>query len=258
MKKNSLNNNAIVINGTNGYLGKEILNRLIKDFKVIGLSRNACNLINEISEKYRSNYFPLNIDYNYNNVDYVCEKIKKKSKENNLLITGLVNNGFTGYPENALSIDKNSVHHAAEGLFGYHIRLALKLSDQMKTSGSIVNISSMYGKVAPNIDNYSKPSNINPILYGSMKAALIQASRYLSSHLGIKGIRVNSVSYGPFPSKDVQKNDPKFIKQLSTNTHLRRVGQSEEAGGIVNFLLSEEASFITGADISVDGGWTAW
>ena len=253
-----MNNNTIVINGVNGYLGKEILERVIKDFKVIGLSRNAGNLINEISEKYRFNYFPLNIDYKYNDVDEVCEKIKKKSQENNLLIKGLVNNGFTGYPEYSYSIDKNSVHNAAEGLFGYHIRLATKLSDQMKTSGSIVNISSMYGKVAPKPDNYTETNNLNPILYGTMKAALIQASKYLSSQLGIKGIRVNSVSYGPFPSKENQKKDPQFIEKLSTNTHLRRVGKSEEAGGIVNFLLSNEASFITGADISVDGGWTAW
>ena len=115
-------NNTIVINGVNGYLGKEILERVIKDFKVIGLSRNAGNLINEISEQYDLIICPLNIDYNDNML--IMYAIKLKISENNLLIIGLVNNGFTGYPEN---IDENSVHDAAEGLFGCHISL-LKLS----------------------------------------------------------------------------------------------------------------------------------
>ena len=116
----------------------------------------------------------------------------------------------------------------------------------------------MYGKVAPNPSLYESLDNVNPLLYGAMKAALIQASRYLSTQMARKGIRVNSVSFGAFPSEEVRLKMPKFIKLLSKQTHLGRIGKPEEASGIINFLLSNESSYITGADIPVDGGWTAW
>ena len=157
-----------------------------------------------------------------------------------------------------MSIDPKSVYDSSEGLFGYHIRLAIEISTIMRAPASIVNISSMYGKVAPNPSVYESLDNVNPLLYGAMKAALIQATKYLSSQMSMKGIRVNSVSFGAFPSKEVQIKMPKFIKSLSNQTHLGRIGKPEEASGIINFLLSNESSYITGADIPVDGGWTAW
>ena len=99
---------------------------------------------------------------------------------------------------------------------------------------------------------------MNPLLYGCMKAALIQSSKYLSSILSESNIRVNSVSFGPFPSEKTINENQLFIKELSKKTHLKRIGKAKESVGIIKFLLSEESSFITGADIPVDGGWTAW
>ena len=116
----------------------------------------------------------------------------------------------------------------------------------------------MYGKVAPKPDMYSEADLINPLLYGSFKASLIQASKYLSSILAPDGIRVNSVSYGPFPSPQVQVQQPLFVTSLAVNTHLKRVGELSDVAGVIKFLLSESSSYITGTDISVDGGWTAW
>ena len=124
--------------------------------------------------------------------------------------------------------------------------------------GSIVNITSMYGKVSPKPDMYTKLDLVNPLLYGSYKASLIQASKYLSSMLAPNGIRVNSVSYGPFPSCQVQGTQPLFVNKLAAQTHLNRVGQLSDVAGVIKFLLSDASSYITGTDISVDGGWTAW
>ena len=105
---------------------------------------------------------------------------------------------------------------------------------------------------------YETVKEINPILYGSLKAALIQSTKFLSMTLAPQGIRVNSVSYGVFPSKKVQNSKPDFVKRLANNTHLKRIGNASEAAGIIEFLLSESSSYITGADIPVDGGWTSW
>ena len=112
------------------------------------------------------------------------------------------------------------------------------MANLMLKGGSIINITSMYGKVSPNPSNYEDFESINPLLYGAMKAALIQATKYLSSILGPKSIRVNSVSYGPFPSTQVIEENPKFVNNLAINTHLKRVGNSKEATGVIEFLLS--------------------
>lgn len=249
---------TIILNGVNGYLGKEILYKTIKSYKVIGLSRKSSSLIKFLDNKSKIEYYPIDIDYKEINTKNLFEKIDFISKQNKLEVVGLVNNGFTGYPKSAMSIDPKSVYNSSEGLFGYHIRLAIEISRLMRTPASIVNVSSMYGKVAPNPSLYESLDEVNPLLYGAMKAAVIQASRYLSSQMAIKGIRVNSVSFGAFPSEEVQLKMPKFVKLLSKQTHLGRIGKPEEAAGIINFLLSNDSSYITGADIPVDGGWTAW
>ena len=81
---------------------------------------------------------------------------------------------------------------------------------------------------------------------------------FLSTIFAKSNIRVNSVSYGPFPSNKVKEENPYFIAELEKKTHLKRVGYPSESVGIIKFLLSSESSFITGADIPVDGGWTSW
>ena len=172
----------------------------------------------------------------------------------------MVNNAFTSYPASSLTIDKQSVKDSAEGLLGLQIRIAIEFANLIKKDdlGSIVNITSIYGKVSPRPSMYETFEEINPILYGSLKAGLIQSTRYLSMVLAPRGIRVNSVSFGVFPSEEVQNNKPDFIKRLAANTHLKRIGNASEAAGVIEFLLSKSSSYITGADIPVDGGWTSW
>lgn len=253
---------TVVVTGPTGHLGSAIVSRLLKSFNVIGVSRTASGLKCDIrhSEKCLGKYIPIDIDLSTVSDDVLFSLISDCALKADFLLVGLVNNAFTAYPRSALSVDINTVHSCAESLLGIHVRLSLALSELLKVGdgGSIVNIASMYGRVSPRSDLYSSPNSVNPILYGAFKAGLIQASRYLSSLLAPHKIRVNSVSYGPFPSSEVQSADPEFIKRLAAQTHLRRIGDSHEAAGVIAFLLSEESSYVTGADIPVDGGWTAW
>ena len=126
-----------------------------------------------------------------------------------------------------------------------------------ETGGSIVNFCSMYGLVSPDFRVYEEGSTQrNPPCYGSAKAGVMQLSKYAASDLAKYGIRVNCVTPGPFPKPSNQKDD--FSQKLGSKTMLGRIGVNTEIAGAVALLCSDASTFMTGSNIVVDGGWTAW
>ena len=126
-----------------------------------------------------------------------------------------------------------------------------------ENGGSIVNFCSMYGLVAPDFGIYGENPQRNPPSYGSAKGGVLQLTKYAASDLAKYGIRVNCVSPGPFP-KPSNQTDPAFNAQLAGKTMLKRFGKNTEIAGAVALLASDASSFMTGSNICVDGGWTAW
>tara|TARA_B110000196_G_C21153376_1_gene671338 strand:+ start:5050 stop:5853 length:804 start_codon:yes stop_codon:yes gene_type:complete len=123
---------------------------------------------------------------------------------------------------------------------------------------SVINLASMYALVSPDQRIYASKNGVNPPFYGAAKAALLQWTKYAACEFGIEGIRVNAISPGPFPSYDVQNLNPDFIDDLSKKVPMGRVGNAEEIKGPSLFLASSAASYVNGANIVVDGGWTCW
>jgi gluconate 5-dehydrogenase len=126
-----------------------------------------------------------------------------------------------------------------------------------KRYGVLINISSMYGIVSPDGRIYGNSGYNNPPDYGAGKAAVIQFTKYSACHLAKEGIRVNAISPGPFPNRHVQQNKS-FISRLKKRVPLGRIGEPKELKGAVVFLASSASSYVTGQNIIVDGGWTAW
>jgi len=122
--------------------------------------------------------------------------------------------------------------------------------------GSIVNIASMYGVVAPDHSIYGDTGNNSPVTYGAGKAGVVQLTKYTASYLAKDNVRVNSITPGPFPK--VAATEPNFLKILQGKTMLGRTGDPNELAGALILLCSNASSFMTGANIVVDGGWTAW
>lgn len=132
------------------------------------------------------------------------------------------------------------------------------LSYMMKqNSGNIINIASMYGMVAPDMEIYGDSGQNNPASYGAGKAAIIQLTKYIAAVYANNGIRANSVSPGAFPNKVVQ-SDVRFISELCRKNPMHRIGTPSDLQGIILYLASDASAYTNGQNIAVDGGWTAW
>lgn len=136
--------------------------------------------------------------------------------------------------------------------------LAREAARVMRPGSSVIFFASMYGLVAPDPHVYHSPMNPNPIEYGVGKAGVIQMAKYLAVSWGARGIRVNAIAPGPFPSTDVQKQHPEFVQRLAGKVPLGRVGRQDEVAGTVVFLAADASSYLNGTTLRVDGGWTAW
>jgi len=119
--------------------------------------------------------------------------------------------------------------------------------------GVIVNIASMYGLIAPDKRIYGDSGRDSSEVYGMSKAAIIQLTKYLATHIN-PDIRVNCIS----PGGIFNNQDKDFIKQYEDSTPMKRLANDTEIAKVVKFLCSDDSSYINGENIVVDGGKTLW
>lgn len=124
----------------------------------------------------------------------------------------------------------------------------------MAHGGSIVNLSSTYGVVSADPRIYGDSGVNSPISYAGSKSAILNMTRYLAVHWREKNIRVNCL----VPGGVFDNQGDEFVKNYSSRTPLGRMAKAEEYQGAALFMLSDASSYMTGATVTVDGGWTAW
>jgi NAD(P)-dependent dehydrogenase (short-subunit alcohol dehydrogenase family) len=124
--------------------------------------------------------------------------------------------------------------------------------------GSIVNIGSLYASVSPDARFYdhlpTDPPFLKPPAYGASKASLVNLTRYLATHWGPHGVRVNALSPGGVEGGQDQEFKRKFVERVP----LGRMATPDDLRGPLVFLASDASSYVTGVELRVDGGFTSW
>jgi NAD(P)-dependent dehydrogenase (short-subunit alcohol dehydrogenase family) len=124
--------------------------------------------------------------------------------------------------------------------------------------GSIINIGSLYASVSPDARFYdhlpTDPPFLKPPAYGASKAALVNLTRYLATHWGPHGVRVNALSPGGVEGGQ----DPDFKRKFVARVPLGRMASLDDLRGPLIFLASDVSSYVTGIELRVDGGFTSW
>jgi NAD(P)-dependent dehydrogenase (short-subunit alcohol dehydrogenase family) len=125
--------------------------------------------------------------------------------------------------------------------------------------GAIVNVSSIYGLLSPVQDLYAfrraqGETFVKPVAYSVSKSAVLNLTRYLATYWAKSGVRVNTLTLGGVWNDQPQE----FLDAYDSRVPMGRMLNAEEALGAVVFLASDASSYVTGANLVVDGGWSAW
>lgn len=125
-------------------------------------------------------------------------------------------------------------------------------------SGSIINIGSLYASVSPDARFYDHLEGevpfFKPPMYGVSKAGVVNLTRYLATHLAPEGVRVNALS----PGGVAGGQDEQFLAKYHARVPLGRMAQFQDLKGPLVFLASDASSYMTGSELRIDGGYTAW
>lgn len=169
----------------------------------------------------------------------------------------LVNNGHEALPNDWTTVTPEQFSRHMANATGY-FSLAKLFHDQVvrrAASGSVIMLGSMYGSVASYPDAYEGICAASPVAYHTLKGGILHMTRHLAAYWALDRVRVNCLSPGPFPS---DKAPREMVDRLSTKLPMKRMGQAHELKGALLFLASDASSFMTGQNLMIDGGWTAW
>lgn len=242
-----LENKVILVTGGSGLIGREIMKHLKKE--------GAIAINAEITVETDISKQQINCDVtSQTSIDETITTVIDGFGH----IDGLVNSAYprtkdwgTKFEEVPFESWRKNIDMQLNSVF----LLCQKVLEHMKQrgAGAIVNIASIYGVVGNDFTIYEGYGGTSPAAYSAIKGGIINFSRYLASYYGKYNIRVNCVS----PGGIFENQHPSFVERYSSKSLLKRMGKAEEIAPAVTFLLSDEASFITGHNLMVDGGWTA-
>lgn len=282
-----LSGRVAIVTGGAGLLGEEFCKTLaeagasvvITDIDGAAAEKVAASLNNPItdqknkSQELTSKAFAIQADVSVKeSVDNLIESTKAKFGRVDILVnSAAMDPKFDRQGDNGLDEMRNplSVEFEDYPLETWNQALDVNLTGlflccqaagkQMRAQGRgvIINVCSIYGLVGPDQRIYKKdgePPQYKPVYYSVTKAGVLGLTSYLATYYAGKNIRVNALT----PGGVYNEHDVEFLKAYSSRTVLGRMAEKDEMNGALLFLASDASSYMTGANLVVDGGWTAW
>ncbi len=253
-----LRGKTALISGAGGWLGSAMARALAEaGAHVVTSSRDAARAREYAAE------LPCDGEQRHSGValDHLDERSIEEGFAEALAHTGrldiLVNNGHAAVAADLTQVGAEDFSRSLANATGYFL-LARKLRDHAVSrggGGSIILLGSMYGVVGSYPEAYEGLVAASPVAYHALKGGIVHMTRHLAVYWAKDGVRVNCLSPGPFPGPGAH---PGMVERLKEKSPMGRMGRPEELKGAVVFLASEASSYMTGQNLLIDGGWTAW
>jgi NAD(P)-dependent dehydrogenase (short-subunit alcohol dehydrogenase family) len=249
----SCENKVALVTGGAGLIGKEIVTGLHEfgaKVYVADIDRDKAEGLTK--DKIRFKYLDITSEDSINNA--VSEIVKEEGRIDIVVNSAYPQTRDWGAKFEDIKFDslKENLTSSLGGLF----ICCRAVAEQMKKQGggALINIASIYGVTAPDFSIYKGTEMTMPAAYAAIKSGVIALTKYIATYYGMHNVRANSISPG-----GIYDGQPgPFVERYSQKTPLGRMGKPHEVVGAVIYLASDASSYVTGENLMVDGGWTAW
>ena len=253
-----LTGKTALISGGTGWLGSSLAAALAEAGATIVVSSRDRHRAEAVAEKLPR---PGGAAHHGIEIDQLNEDSIHSGFEDALQRAGkidiLVNNGHAGLADDWTTVTADRFTQQLSNATGYFL-LARLLHGHAVDRGapaSIIMLGSMYGVVGSYPDAYAGVCPASPVAYHTLKGGIVHMTRHLAVYWAKDRVRVNCLSPGPFPS---DKAPAEMVERLCTKSPMGRMGLPYELKGALLLLASDAGSYITGQNLVIDGGWTAW
>ncbi|QDU56872.1 SDR family NAD(P)-dependent oxidoreductase [Aeoliella mucimassa] len=248
-----------LVTGGSGYLGLAFCNSLAAAGARVVVGSRSESRAQQVADalQNRSGVEHLGVALDYRD-DQAIEQGFSDAISRAGAIDVLVNNGHILDARDWTTVDGPGFDQQMRNATGYFLlaRLFRDAAVAKQMPGSIVMLGSMYGRVASYPEVYDGIGPASSVAYQCLKGGVAQMVRHLSVYWAKDRIRVNALSPGPFPNPEGAPAE--LVARLEQKSPMGRIGRAEEIGGPLVFLCSDASSYVTGHNLMVDGGWTAW
>lgn len=235
----------VFITGANGQLGQALVTELSSDYHVI-----CSDMSRDSTKNQGEDFFELDVT-DAKAVDSVITKVNPDVLINNAGIS-LFSSYLDRTPSELRAVFDVNLAGAINAINSF-----ARVNDVRSSERSILNVGSLYGVVSADPRIYTDCNRNSPEIYAATKAGVIQITKYYCVHLRDKGIRVNAISPGGIFNPESPQG-PDFVENYSFRCPTGRMAEASEVASAARFLISQQASYINGHNLIVDGGFSCW
>lgn len=248
---------ALVTGGT-GHLGGALARALAEAGATVAISSRGRDRATEAASALASvreaGHFGVELDQlDESSIERAFRQVMERAGR----LDVLVNNAQDSVGRGWTDVSGEDFRHELANAAGYFL-LGRHFRDHVSErggTGSLVLLGSMYGLVGSYPDAYEGICPPSSVAYHTLKGGIIHLTRHLAVYWAGDGVRVNCLSPGPFPSPKAPRE---MVDRLETKSPMKRMGEPYELKGAIVFLASDASGYMTGQNLVIDGGWTAW